>query len=130
MGVARHQVSLLSQELASALGEVARTYHAGMDEVLLAALGLALTAWQQEHYGLPPAAILIDLESHGRQSDSVSLEDATPIDITHTVGWFTSVYPVRLDASALDLSEALDGGDAAGLMLRATKERIAAIKTV
>ena len=71
MGDARHHVSLLSQELASALGEVARTYHTGMDEVLLAALGLALTAWQQTHYGLAPAPILIDLESHGRQSDSV-----------------------------------------------------------
>ncbi|MBZ1351818.1 amino acid adenylation domain-containing protein, partial [Alcaligenaceae bacterium LF4-65] len=125
MGDARHHVSLLSQELASALGEVARTYHAGMDEVLLAALGLALTAWQEAHYGLAAAPILIDLESHGRQSGSVLVGDATPIDITHTVGWFTSVYPVRLDASALDLSEALAGGDAAGLMLRATKERIA-----
>jgi amino acid adenylation domain-containing protein/non-ribosomal peptide synthase protein (TIGR01720 family) len=125
MGDARHHVSPLSQELASSLGEVARTYHAGMDEVLIAALGLALTAWQEAHYGLAAAPMLIDLESHGRQSDSVLLEGSTPIDITHTVGWFTSVYPVRLDASVLDLNEALAGGDAAGLMLRATKERIA-----
>jgi chromosome segregation ATPase len=37
---------------------------------------------------------------------------------------------VRLDVSALDLAQAFAGGDAAGLMLRATKERIAKMQQV
>ena len=32
------------------------------------------------------------------------------VDLTRTVGWFTSLYPVRLDPGALDLEEALSGG--------------------
>jgi hypothetical protein len=30
------------------------------------------------------------------------------------VGWFTSLYPVRLDPGLLDLEEALSGGPALG----------------
>ena len=37
------------------------------------------------------------------------------IDLTRTVGWFTSLYPVRLDPGALDLEDAVLGGAALGV---------------
>jgi len=36
--------------------------------------------------------VLIDVEGHGRE------EVLADIDLSRTVGWFTSLFPVRLDA--------------------------------
>jgi len=58
-----------------------------IDDILLTALGLAV----QEQYGHD--RLLIALEGHGRED---ILND---VDISRTVGWFTSRYPVLLDFS-------------------------------
>jgi amino acid adenylation domain-containing protein/non-ribosomal peptide synthase protein (TIGR01720 family) len=69
------------------LGKVPGVFRAGVQDVLLAGLAIALRRWR----GTGP--VLVDVESHGRH------EDAVPgTDLTRTVGWFTNVYPVRLDA--------------------------------
>ena len=34
-------------------------------------------------------------------------------DLSRTVGWFTSMYPVRLDLTGIDTAAALDGTAAA-----------------
>ena len=49
------------------------------------------------------------------------------IDLTRTVGWFTSLYPVRLDPGPLDLEEALAGGPALGRALKTIKEQLRAV---
>ena len=46
---------------------------------------------------------------------------------TRTVGWFTSLFPVRLDAGALDLEEALEGGAALGQAFKRIKEQLRAL---
>jgi non-ribosomal peptide synthase protein (TIGR01720 family) len=66
-------------------------------ECLLIA-GLAI-AWQRER-GVTTLAL--DLEGHGREPISSTL------DLSRTVGWFTSIYPVRLTVpDSLDLVETL-----------------------
>ncbi|NUT28536.1 MAG: non-ribosomal peptide synthetase, partial [Streptomyces sp.] len=66
---------------------------AGVQEVLLTALALAVPAWR----GGPERSVLIALEGHGRE------EHLLPgADLTATLGWFTSVFPVRLDPGATD----------------------------
>jgi amino acid adenylation domain-containing protein/non-ribosomal peptide synthase protein (TIGR01720 family) len=60
-------------------------YRATADDVLLAALARAVQAYRG------PGPVLVDLEGHGR--DAL----AEDLDVTATVGWFTSLYPVRLD---------------------------------
>ena len=57
-------------------------------------------------------AVLLDLEGHGRE------EIFADVDLSRTVGWFTSLFPVRLDPGALDLDEALAGGAALGRALK------------
>ncbi|GAA2581361.1 amino acid adenylation domain-containing protein [Actinomadura fulvescens] len=90
-------------------------YRAGADDVLLAALVLALRCWRRDH-GLPATdALTITVEGHGRDP----LADG--IDLSRTVGWFTGEYPVRVPAEG-DLHDALAGGDAAGRLVRAAKE--------
>ncbi|RKF33334.1 non-ribosomal peptide synthetase, partial [Paraburkholderia fungorum] len=61
-------------------------YRTQVNDLLLTALGRALCAWT----GNP--AIRIDLEGHGRED---LFDD---VDLSRTVGWFTSVHPVVLDA--------------------------------
>ncbi|MEW6365364.1 MAG: amino acid adenylation domain-containing protein [Acidobacteriota bacterium] len=61
-------------------GRQART-----QELLLAALSRALHRWRNLR------SVLVMLEGHGRQ-DLVE-----GCDVTRTVGWFTSLYPIRLE---------------------------------
>ena len=49
------------------------------------------------------------------------------IDLTRTVGWFTSLYPVRLDPGPLDLEEALSAGAPLGRALKTIKEQLRAV---
>ncbi|WP_161898034.1 condensation domain-containing protein, partial [Pseudomonas yangonensis] len=61
-----------------------------MDEVLLAALAEGLRRWS----GLDDS--LIALEGHGREW----LDEQAEQDIARTLGWFTSLYPLRLQPQA------------------------------
>ncbi|MFG3506480.1 amino acid adenylation domain-containing protein [Streptomyces sp. NPDC047821] len=94
-GAAReHVVTLPAEETRALLTAVPAAAGADVTEVLLAALRLAVTRWRSAHDGAPPADgdLLIDLERHGR--------DGTGADLSRTVGWFTSLHPVRLPAAA------------------------------
>src|SRR5690606_7783758 len=46
------------------------------------------------------------------------------MDLSRTVGWFTSVYPVRLDVGGLDPEEIAAGGAAAGEAVKRVKEQV------
>ncbi|MDY7094269.1 MAG: amino acid adenylation domain-containing protein [Acidobacteriota bacterium] len=74
------------------LEEVPAVTHARPEEVMVTALALALA----QHTGSP--AVQIDLEGHGRDE----LEWTAGLDISRTVGWFASLYPVLLEVSAED----------------------------
>ena len=69
------------------LGEVPAAFHAGVNDILLIAFALACA----EYLGTGGAPIVIDAEAHGRQEDL-----AADIDLSRTVGWFTTKYPVAL----------------------------------
>ncbi|HXR66935.1 MAG TPA: amino acid adenylation domain-containing protein, partial [Ktedonobacteraceae bacterium] len=71
--------------------EALAVYHAQMNEVLLAALAHALASWTSQRL------FLVDLEGHGRE------EIFADIDLTRTVGWFTTLFPVLLQ-SAQDMT--------------------------
>ncbi|WP_280316881.1 non-ribosomal peptide synthetase [Nocardia wallacei] len=80
------------------------TGNAGVREILLAALTMTLISWRRERGEDDTTGALIALESHGRADEAVGA------DSSGTVGWFTSVFPVRLGAgaSALDAGTLLD----------------------
>ncbi|TCJ94564.1 non-ribosomal peptide synthetase [Nocardia alba] len=95
-------------------------YRAKTDEVLLAALMLALNAWRLERGEALEPGRPVTVEGHGREA----LRADT--DFAGTIGWFTSEFPVWTPATGIEdqagLSEALAGGAAAGRLLRAVKE--------
>ncbi|MEB3358887.1 MAG: amino acid adenylation domain-containing protein [Synechococcales bacterium] len=83
---------LLEADQTQALLTVApQTYHAQVSDLLLAALGQTLKSWTQT------STVLVDLEGHGRDLALQNLQDSTSPDLSRTVGWFTAVYPLRLE---------------------------------
>lgn len=68
----------------SLLRDVNRAYRTEINDILLTALARTLSDWSGN------LDTLLDLEGHGREIFSEK------IDLSRTVGWFTSVYPVRL----------------------------------
>ncbi|HKR12409.1 MAG TPA: amino acid adenylation domain-containing protein [Pyrinomonadaceae bacterium] len=78
-------VALDAGETRSLLREVAQAYGTQINDVLLTALLDAFSHWTGD------PALLIELESHGRED---LFDDA---DLSRTVGWFTSAFPVLLD---------------------------------
>ncbi|AUX48175.1 peptide synthetase [Sorangium cellulosum] len=82
-----HRTQLLGAEDTRALLQAAPAYRMRVDEVLLAAFAGALAQWTGD------PAVRVDLEGHGRDA----LDE---LDLSRTVGWFTSLYPVRLEVPA------------------------------
>jgi amino acid adenylation domain-containing protein/non-ribosomal peptide synthase protein (TIGR01720 family) len=56
-----------------------------VNDLLLTALGRALCGWSGH------ARVLVDVEGHGRE------DEGTGLDVSRTVGWFTSIHPLALD---------------------------------
>jgi non-ribosomal peptide synthase protein (TIGR01720 family) len=122
-GTARHvTLTLGASATAALLTQVAAAFHGGINDVLLSALVLAVAAWGRRRGRAGGPAVLLDLEGHGRE------EIFADVDLSRTVGWFTSLYPVRLDPGAIDLEEALAGGPALGRAVKSMKEQLRALK--
>jgi non-ribosomal peptide synthase protein (TIGR01720 family) len=83
--------ALLSTEETDALLRAApAVYRTRINEVLLAALAWALSRWTGR------GRVWINLEGHGRE------EILDGVDLSRTVGWFTSIFPVALDVATSD----------------------------
>ncbi|MEO1069789.1 MAG: condensation domain-containing protein, partial [Cyanobacteria bacterium J06638_6] len=53
------------------------------------------------------STVLIDLEGHGRDQGLQKLQDSVELDVSRTVGWFTAVYPLRLEILSGTMAEQL-----------------------
>ncbi|WP_254406673.1 condensation domain-containing protein, partial [Streptomyces sp. AC627_RSS907] len=105
--------TVLAPELAGPLlGEVPAAFHATPEDVLLAALALAVVAEREATDGDDTDSLLIDLESHGRHEELV--EGA---ELSRTVGWFTTQYPVRV----------APGGTGTAAAVKRVKEQLRAV---
>jgi non-ribosomal peptide synthase protein (TIGR01720 family) len=74
---------LTAEQTELLLRQLPAAYHSQMNDFLLTALAESFRPWTGRE------SLLVDVEGHGR-------EDIGAIDVTRTVGWFTSIYPVRL----------------------------------
>ncbi|MFI5895175.1 amino acid adenylation domain-containing protein [Actinoplanes sp. NPDC051513] len=101
-----HTVTLPPDETGPLLTTVPAGFHATVDDVLLTGLALALRDWAG-HSGW-----LVTLEGHGREEQLVP-----GADLSRTLGWFTTEYPVRLDL----------GAQSPGDALKVVKERLRAV---
>ncbi|GAA1938250.1 hypothetical protein GCM10009837_75670 [Streptomyces durmitorensis] len=100
------------------LTTVPAVFRGGPDDGLLAGLALALAHWRRTR-GVSGSSTLVRMEGHGRE------EHVVPgTDLSSTVGWFTSLYPVCLDVAGIDVADAIAGGPAAGRAIKAVKEQL------
>jgi non-ribosomal peptide synthase protein (TIGR01720 family) len=104
---AEHEVvSLGREETEALLQEVPSVYHTQINDVLLAALAETLGMWTGSR------RVCIDLEGHGREDVFAG------VDVSRTVGWFTTVYPVVLE---------VEEGEDEGERLKSVKEQLRGI---
>ncbi|WP_139333252.1 non-ribosomal peptide synthetase, partial [Mycobacterium sp. SP-6446] len=100
------------------LGEVPAAFHAGIQDILL--IGFALALAQFEASGSAP--IGIDVEGHGRHD-----EHFPDVDLSRTVGWFTTKYPVALTVGRLSWTQVIAGEAALGAVINDVKEQLRAL---
>ncbi|MGW1767924.1 amino acid adenylation domain-containing protein [Streptomyces sp. NPDC002073] len=103
------------------LNTLPTVFRGGVDDGLLAGLALALARWRQLR-GVSGDSTLVRLEGHGREDHLVP-----GADLSGTIGWFTAMFPVRLDLAGIDLADAFAGGPAAGRAIKAVKEQLRAV---
>ncbi|MGW7097727.1 amino acid adenylation domain-containing protein, partial [Streptomyces sp. NPDC054874] len=104
------------------LTTVPAAFHAGVNDVLLTGFALAVADWRRNR-NLAGDRVLVDLEGHGR-------EDLVPgADVSRTVGWFTSLYPVSLNpvVNQAQWPEVWTGGSIVGDAIKAVKEQLRAL---
>ncbi|HTX95536.1 MAG TPA: amino acid adenylation domain-containing protein, partial [Mycobacterium sp.] len=100
------------------LTEVPTAFHTGIHDILLIAYGLACT----EFLHTSPNPIGIDVEGHGRHDDLTE-----HVELTRTVGWFTTKYPVALHIAGLRWQRVTDGDPALGPIIKHAKEQLRAL---
>jgi amino acid adenylation domain-containing protein/non-ribosomal peptide synthase protein (TIGR01720 family) len=92
---AKISVCLSVEQTHALLQQVPPVYNTQINDILLTALGQSLLQWTGE------PTLLIDVEGHGRE------ELFDDIDLSRTVGWFTSLFPVLLHTVSQPPGEAL-----------------------
>lgn len=104
VGRSRSVTARLSREETAALSRVPADARMRVEEVLLTALAMTLQEWVGD-------AVPIDVERHGRE------HPVSGVDVGETVGWFTTVHPVRLPVPS-------GTGDDRAAAIRAVRQRL------
>ncbi|HEX2300340.1 MAG TPA: amino acid adenylation domain-containing protein [Pseudonocardiaceae bacterium] len=99
------------------LHQVPDAYRTQVNDVLLSALGRTLCRWTDRD------TVLVAMEGHGREADVLGA-DTAPVDLSRTVGWFTTQFPVALKFPA-ELRMSAEPGW--GATLKAVKEQLRAV---
>ncbi|SHT80587.1 non-ribosomal peptide synthetase [Mycobacteroides abscessus] len=115
-------VSLDADTTRELLSEVPAAFHAGVQDILLIAFGLA---WN-EFLDSNTTSIGIGVEGHGRQEE-LGRVAGLDIDLSRTVGWFTTKYPVSLSVGGLSWKEIADGSPDLGPIIKSAKEQLRAL---
>ncbi len=121
-GTARSlRLVLPTEATAALLTTVPAVFHAEINDVLLAGLAVAVADWRRKRLGATDSAVLVEVEGHGRE------QVADELDLSRTAGWFTSVFPLRVDPGELDRADLWAGGASAGTAIKRVKEQLRAL---
>ena len=99
-------VKLSQEQTQTLLLSVNEAYNTQINDILLSALVVAIADWTKN------STVLIDLEGHGRE------ELFSDVDLSRTVGWFTSLFPVLLQLPSINQT---------GEVIKAIKEQLRTI---
>ncbi|MFN6486986.1 MULTISPECIES: non-ribosomal peptide synthetase/type I polyketide synthase [unclassified Nostoc] len=96
-------IALSVEQTQALLQEVPQAYNTQINDILLTALLQSFAQWTGKR------SLLVDLEGHGRE------ELFENVDLSRTVGWFTTLFPVLLE---------LETSDRPGETLKLVKEQL------
>ncbi|QUQ65769.1 non-ribosomal peptide synthetase [Kutzneria sp. CA-103260] len=121
-GTARQlRLRLSVEQTVALLTEVPSVFHAEINDVLLAGFALAVADWRRRRGGDAGNGVLIEMEGHGRE------DIGERVDLSRTVGWFTTINPIRLDPGPVDFAQVWAGGPVVGDVLKRVKEQLRAV---
>ncbi|MFJ3517039.1 amino acid adenylation domain-containing protein [Streptomyces sp. NPDC090131] len=118
----RLSVRISAERTAPLLRAVPAAFHGTVGDTLLSALVLAVGDWATRSGRPRPDGFTIDLEGHGREQELLP-----GADLTRTVGWLTSIHPLRLPVGAYDPAAVTAGRADAGALLKEVKELLRAV---
>ncbi|MBB5160708.1 amino acid adenylation domain-containing protein/non-ribosomal peptide synthase protein (TIGR01720 family) [Mycobacterium sp. AZCC_0083] len=132
--VRSHTVSLPVEISSALLSSVPSAMNGGVNDVLLTALSLALARWRADRGQDDGTATVLNLEGHGREAELVRdlgrakrRGDVQQLDLSRTVGWFTAIYPVRIDPGPLTWPDVLSAGAPLAESAKSVKEQLLAV---
>jgi amino acid adenylation domain-containing protein/non-ribosomal peptide synthase protein (TIGR01720 family) len=91
----------------------------GVEDVFLTAFALAVADWRRRRGLGAGTSVLVDVERHGRQ-----IPPGHDLDVSRTVGWFTSLAPVRLDLGPVSWGQVFTSSAALHKALSRVKETL------
>ncbi|MFD8519481.1 amino acid adenylation domain-containing protein [Streptomyces capillispiralis] len=106
----------VTERLLTAVPAAARC---GVEDVFLTAFALAVADWRRRRGLGAGTAVLVDVERHGRQ-----IPPGHDLDVSRTVGWFTSLAPVRLDLGPVSWGQVFTSPAALHKALSRVKETL------
>eukprot|EP01105_Mastigella_eilhardi_P024466 TRINITY_DN6384_c0_g1_i1.p1 TRINITY_DN6384_c0_g1~~TRINITY_DN6384_c0_g1_i1.p1 ORF type:complete len:3210 (-),score=660.94 TRINITY_DN6384_c0_g1_i1:83-9712(-) len=112
-GVGTQCGMLDEQDTNALLTKVHAVYHTQINDVLLAAMMLGLQSWGEL------SDMVVHLEGFGREEHFVN------VDVSRTIGWFTTIFPVHLQLPAKDA--AASRAHFLGEAIKAVKEQLRAV---
>ncbi|MEU2486243.1 amino acid adenylation domain-containing protein [Streptomyces sp. NPDC012617] len=92
-------VTVGPEATAALLGEIPAKFHAGVNDVLLTGLAVALARWRRD-LGQDQTFAHVELEGHGREARFVADGAGFEPELSRTFGWFTTLFPVVVDPGA------------------------------
>ncbi|KST70376.1 non-ribosomal peptide synthetase [Mastigocoleus testarum] len=102
-------VSLTEQDTQTLLQQVPAVYHTQINDLLLTTLVQTFRQWTGEN------TLFIELEGHGRE---LLFDD---VDLSRTIGWFTTRFPVVLSLKGIEVIEA---SEATEFAVKSIKEQL------
>ncbi|MFD5259251.1 condensation domain-containing protein, partial [Streptomyces bobili] len=118
---ARHRSFTVSgRQAACLIADLPAVFRCSVEDVLLTALALAMGTWRHGRDDEHGPGLLVDIERHGRE------EAVGNLDVSRTVGWFTTVFPVHLDPGE-SLAECAADAASAESSLKRVKEQLRAV---
>jgi amino acid adenylation domain-containing protein/non-ribosomal peptide synthase protein (TIGR01720 family) len=96
-------VKLGKEQTKQLIQQVPKVYHTEVNDILLAALAQTISQWSLQQ------KVSIGMEGHGREDVS------DEVDVSRTMGWFTSLYPI-----VLELEPKIETGD----LIKSIKEQL------
>ncbi|MGA9379611.1 MAG: condensation domain-containing protein, partial [Phormidium sp.] len=99
-------VCLNETETVALLQEIPAVYKTQINDILLSALSIVISKWTKSN------RVILNLEGHGRE------EILEGVDLSRTVGWFTTIFPVLIE---------VEKTDNLGTIIKSIKEQLRAI---